>query len=174
MIYALTGTPGVGKTSVSKELREMDYDVLDLNRFIENNDLRGERDPERKSFDVDTDRLSEVFEEKKLNVDLVEGHLAHHLPVSSVIVLRCSPSKLEKRMENKDWEEKKIEENIQAEMLDTILLEALETNADVYEIDTTSKSSEEVADSVEEIISGEGEKYEPGTVDWSEELLERG
>ncbi len=174
MTCSLTGTPGVGKTSVSDILREKGYEILDLNEFIEKNDLKGEKDEDRRSFEVDTEGLREVFEEREIDADMIEGHLSHYLPVSFVIVLRCSPSELQDRMEKKGWSEEKIEENVEAEMLDTILLEALDMDSDVYEIDTTSKTPEKVAENVTDIISGEEEDYEPGSVDWSDELLQKG
>ena len=34
MRIALTGTPGTGKTSVSKVLRDRGYDVLDMTQYI--------------------------------------------------------------------------------------------------------------------------------------------
>jgi len=173
MTIALTGTPGVGKTTVSKVLKRRGYKILDLNNFIEEEDLRGDKDIDRSSFEVDTERLREVYNSKNLNPDVVEGHLAHHLSLSPTVVLRCSPSGLEKRMSKKGWDEDKIKENLEAEMLDLILIEALEKSEDVYEIDTTGKSPEEVASAVEEIMHGNFESYEPGSVDWSEGFLSR-
>ncbi len=173
MTTALTGTPGVGKTTVSKVLDRRGYEVLDLNDFIKDRGLRGDRDVDRGSFEIDIGRLKEAYHGEKLDPDIVEGHLSHHLSISPTIVLRCSPSELEKRMEEKGWNEEKIDENLEAEMLDTILIEALETCDEVYEVDTTGKGPEEVASAVEEIMKGEVKKYEPGTVDWSEEFLLR-
>ncbi len=173
MAIALTGTPGVGKTSVSKVLGERGYKILDLNDFIKNKGLRGNKDLKRNTFEIDAERLKEVYHDQNLNPDIVEGHLSHHLSISPIVVLRCSPSELEKRMKNKRWNEKKIEENLEVEMLDTILIEALERTEDVYEIDSTGKDPEEVATAVEDIMNGEGERYEPGSIDWSEEFLSR-
>ncbi|MEF8832075.1 MAG: adenylate kinase family protein [Candidatus Thermoplasmatota archaeon] len=173
MTIALTGTPGVGKTSVSKALEQKGYDILDLNNFIKDRGLREDKDHDRDSFEVETERLKEQYDREELDPDMIEGHLAHHLSISPTVVLRCSPSELEKRMKNKGWNEDKMEENLEAEMLDTILIEALDMCEDVYEIDTTSKDPEEVASAVEDVINGETERYEPGSVDWSEEFLSR-
>ena len=42
MIIAITGTPGTGKTSISKVLQENNYEVVDLNKVAcENNFLIG-------------------------------------------------------------------------------------------------------------------------------------
>ncbi|MBS3782387.1 MAG: adenylate kinase family protein [Candidatus Thermoplasmatota archaeon] len=173
MKIALTGTPGVGKTRVSKVLERRGYETLGLNEFIKDMGLRGDKDHNRKTFEVDTEHLKEVYHREKPDFDIVEGHLAHHLSISPTVVLRCAPSELEERMKNKGWDRDKIEENIEAEMLDAILIEALDLCEDVYEIDTTSKDPKEVASEVEDVIDGEVKKYEPGSIDWSEEFLSR-
>jgi len=43
MSIALTGTPGVGKTTVSKILKKRGYDILDLNRFLKEKEASLER-----------------------------------------------------------------------------------------------------------------------------------
>ncbi len=172
-MIALTGTPGVGKTTVSKVLEKRGFDVLDLNGFIRDKGLLEKEDPERKSFEVDIETLKRSFNDENIEADIIEGHLSHHLPISTVIVLRCSPSVLEERMENKGWDRDKIEENLEAEMIDIILMEALQNSDEVLEIDTTDREPVEVASSVEEIMEGKTEYYKPGSVDWSGEMLSR-
>ncbi|MFP3871500.1 MAG: adenylate kinase family protein [Candidatus Natronoplasma sp.] len=170
---ALTGTPGVGKTTVSELLKEEGYEVLDLNRFIREKDLLEDEDAERGSFNVDTKRLREVFLEEGLEHDIVEGHLSHHLKLSPTIVLRCSPTELKKRMKEKGWSGRKVQENAEAEALDVILVEALEACDEVYEVDTTERTPQEVADRVKDIFKGETENYIPGSIDWAEEYLDK-
>ncbi|MCJ7463576.1 MAG: AAA family ATPase, partial [Thermoplasmata archaeon] len=99
------------------------------------------------------------------------GHFSHLLKPDVAIVLRCSPSVLEKRLKRKGWDEKKIRENVEAEAVDVVLVEALENVAEVCEIDTTHKKPGEVAKAIEDIIAGERNKYRAGNVDWSEEVL---
>ncbi len=62
-------------------------------------------------------------------------------------------------------------ENAEAEALDVILVESVETGREVYEIDTTAISAEAAADAVVMILAGEKEKYAIGNIDWSEEAL---
>ncbi|MFW6304299.1 MAG: adenylate kinase family protein [Candidatus Saliniplasma sp.] len=169
MTIALTGTPGIGKTTTAALLREKGFKVLDLNEFINKKGLRGERDEDRDSDEVDLSLLKKEFE-KILDYDIVDGHLSHHLEISPVIVLRCSPEELRKRMSVKDWPQRKINENLEAEILDVILIEALEYSEEVYEVDTTDMEPVEVRDAVIEIIEGKCDKYPFGQVDWSSEL----
>ncbi len=168
---ALTGTPGVGKTTVSDLLRKEGYDVLDLNRFIRKKGLLEEKDIKRGSFNVDTEALGERFKKEGKKTDIVEGHLSHHLELSHTIVLRCSPPELKERMRNKGWDEKKIEENAEAEALDVILVQAIGICDEVYEINTTEKTPNEVKESIKDILKGSTKGYKPGKIDWSEEYL---
>ena len=56
MIIAITGTPGTGKTSISKILVKNDFEVIDLNRIALENKFLISKDEERDSWIVDTDR----------------------------------------------------------------------------------------------------------------------
>jgi len=87
------------------------------------------------------------------------------------IVLRCSPKVLESRLKRKGWPEKKVRENVEAEAVDVILIEALENVPDVCEIDTTEMTDGQVARAIERIVKGERQKYRVGNVDWSQEVL---
>ncbi|MGM0404537.1 MAG: adenylate kinase family protein [Thermoplasmatota archaeon] len=173
MTTALTGTPGVGKTTVAECLKEEGYKVLDLNAFIDEKGLRGERDEIRQSDEVDISELRNHIRNhiSKTSVnDIVEGHLSHHLDLSPIIVLRCSPKELRKRMASKDWPQRKIEENIQAEILDVVLIESLEYTEEVYEIDTSEMDPEEVSNAVIKIMNNKVDNYSIGQVDWSDEF----
>ncbi|WP_456370633.1 adenylate kinase family protein [Geoglobus sp.] len=167
-MFAITGTPGVGKTSVANVLRERGYRVIHVNEIAEQHGCLYEDDGE---LVIDLDELVERFSEDEFNADFVEGHLSHHISAKCV-VLRCNPVELRRRMGEKGWSSEKILENLEAEIIDYILVEALEVCEEVHEIDTTSKSPEEVADIIEKIVRGE-ESHPPGRVDWISELGDR-
>lgn len=167
MKVALTGTPGTGKSTVSRMVDE-GFRVIDVNALVKEKYSLGE-DTERGSTVADLDGLAEYVE--GLHGDyIIEGHLSHFLPADLLIVLRTSPRVLRKRLAKRGWSQKKIDENIEAEALDVILIEALEMSDGVYEIDTTDKTPEQVAAAVREIIAGT-DKYKPGSIDFSEELF---
>ena len=171
-LYALTGTPGTGKSSVSEELRSRGYDVIDGKRFIIEQGLMGELDEERDTHEVDLDLLNDALEPFRSSDGLVilDSHLSHFMDSHGIIVLRCAPDVLAKRLEARGYGPDKVRENVQAEVLDVILCEAAESEIPVYEVDCTSSSVSGSADSVEKILNGDASDYLPGKTDWSGEM----
>ncbi len=171
MKVSITGTPGVGKTSAAKELEKEGYSVLDLNQFIADNGLREDKDEYMDSYNVDIEKMIDLYKKEAPKHEIVEGHLSHHLGIEPVIILRCSPQELEKRASTKDWPKHKLDENVEAEAMDVVLIEALEKNDEVYEIDTTDSSPKDVMKKIKEILNGNTEKFTHGRIDWAEEYL---
>ena len=194
MIVAITGTPGVGKTSVCSHLRELGFQVIDINKLVSERFHKG-FDNKRKCFVADLRKLrrhvkrihksaaKEMQDSSREHILLLDSHISHLLHPDVAIVLRANPLELAERLRRKGFEERKIKENVQAETLDVILVEAVERCKFVYEIDTTGKSVEAVAECVREILSAEESvlrehteerrkemlaKYKVGGVDWSE------
>jgi len=179
MIVAITGTPGIGKTSVSEVLRKKEFDIVDLNKVAVEKQFLVGVDKDRDSKIVDVDKLSKHIEKNHDGEDVVfiDGHLSHLLnAVDKVIVLRCHPKILKKRLSAKNWKKQKIKENLEAEILDIILCETAELHSreNVFEIDTTDKNVDDAAECILEIIKNNFEhmkKYNMGNIDWSEEIL---
>lgn len=168
MRIAVTGTPGVGKTSACSKLEGMQ--VLRVYDLVEQFDAVSGYDRKRKTKEVDVAKLAKAV--SKMPGDMIlEGHFSHMLKPDLAIVLRCSPKVLEKRLKRKGWDEKKIRENVEAEAVDVVLIETLENVPEVCEVDTTDMKPEKVAKAIERIVSGERQKYRVGHVDWSEEVL---
>ena len=167
MRVAISGTPGTGKTTVCG-LLSADHDIVDINRVVESEGLHSGMDEERGSLEVDLDALSGHI--SALDIEgtvLFDGHLSHMLDVDMVIVLRCRPDVLMERLERKGWGERKVKENVQAEILDVIKVEAMEGCEEVYEVDTTEADPASVADSIREAISG---TYGQVDISWHEEF----
>jgi len=168
MKVAVTGTPGVGKTSACAFVKRVP--VIDVNELIHSLGMTTGYDSKRKTRVVDVARLAKAVD--KLKGDMVlEGHFSHMLHPDVAIVLRCSPAVLEGRLLAKGWSRKKVRENVEAEAIDVILIEALENVPLVLEVDTTNKKPQKVGAAIEEIISGKRQKYRVGNVDWSQEVL---
>lgn len=168
MRVALTGTPGTGKTTVA-DRTSTDLTIVPLTAVVRDAGLVTGRDADRDTLVADIDALREHFAGQ--DDVLFESHLAHHLPVDRVIVLRCHPEVLERRLGARDWPVDKITENAEAEALDVILAEAVETHTRdrIYEIDTTDRTPDQVARTVEAVIAGDREPS-AGAVDFVEYL----
>ena len=179
MRISITGTPGTGKTAVSCMFKEKGYKVVDLNEFAKKNGFILGYDKERECYIIDIDKVDINLREELKNTDsliFIDGHLSHLLSfLDKVIILRCHPKELRKRLENKGWKKDKIKENIEAEILDVILCEAAERHdqEELFEVDTTNLSVGEVTDIVESIVLGKYKKsdYSIGNIDWSNEIL---
>ncbi|MEO2152151.1 MAG: adenylate kinase family protein [Thermococcus sp.] len=166
MIIAVTGTPGVGKTTVSKLLAEkLGYEYVSLRDYaIE----KGIGEMKGDELEVEVDELAYNFERdfRGKNV-VVDGHLSHFLNADLVVVLRVHPKLIGERLTERGYPREKVGENVEAELVDVILVEALEENENVVEVDTTGKTPEEVVNEILELIE-KCVKKRVGIVDWSE------
>ena len=179
MIIALTGTPGTGKTSAAEVLKNKGFEIVDLNKVAFDNNFILSKDIKRDSNIVDIEKINRYILENYSGKDVVfiEGHLSHLLKnVEKIIILRCHPKVLKKNLSKKKWNEDKIKENIEAEILDIILCESLEIHLkkNIFEINVSDKTIEQVVASIIEIINNNFKimkKYKIGKVDWSEEIL---
>ncbi|MFC7115172.1 adenylate kinase family protein [Natronoarchaeum sp. GCM10025703] len=150
----MTGTPGTGKTTAT-ELLETDLDVVHLNEAIREEALYERVDEERDSVVADMDAVAEWLGGRDDVV--IDSHLAHHLDIDRVVVLRCRPDVLEERLVERGEGEASAAENAESEALDVILSEAVDTHGfdSVYEIEATERTPEAVATEIEAVIEGE-------------------
>jgi adenylate kinase len=183
MIIALTGTPGTGKTTTADKLKDRGFKIINIKKYIDENNLANGYDEERNSQEVDLEQLDTSLKEHTASLDrsdniIIESHLSHNLTfLDKIIVLRCHPKKLEERLQKVGFAEKKIRENIEAEAVDVITIESVELigKDKVFEINVTDKDPEDVAADVINIIQAENSvktEYKVGNIDWSEVILE--
>ena len=149
-IIAVTGTPGTGKTTLSKKLsNKLDFYYLDVNKLISRRKLSEGYDKKRKTKIVDIKKLNKVLaseitfikkSSKKYRGIIIDSHLSHYLPkkyVDFCIVTKCDIKELSKRLKKKKFDKNKIKENIQSEIFDICYNEALERKHKIIVIDTT-------------------------------------
>ena len=169
MFIALTGTPGTGKTTIAKRLED-EYKVIYLKDFkgaILYHDE--DRDADVVNIEYLKERIGRIRDD---GIIILEGHYAHEMPVDMVIVLRCHPEELRKRLKNRGYSGRKIRENLEAEAMGLITAESINYHGKdkVFEVDTTKKSVEEAIKEVKHIIETKDEKY-LARINYMEEIL---
>jgi adenylate kinase len=166
MMCGITGTPGTGKSMIGTELARRGHTVVPLTTTV-GPYVIGE-DEERDAQIIDVDRWAAEF----VPVDgFVEGHIAHLLPCDRIVVLRCRPDELKKRLAQRKYHDAKIRENAEAEALDVCLIETVEAfdPSQIFELDTTGRDAAYCADRIENFVQGEV-PADFGHLDWSEFL----
>lgn len=148
-VICATGTPGTGKTTLSKKLaNKLDFLYLDVNKIISRYTLSEGYDKKRKARVIDTNILNEKLileiktlkKNKKYRGIIIDSHLSHYLPrkyVDFCIVAKCDINELNKRLKKKKFHQSKIKENIQAEIFDICLNEAKHRKHRIIGVDTT-------------------------------------
>ncbi|QIO23048.1 adenylate kinase family protein [Haloarcula sp. JP-L23] len=167
MRVAVTGTPGTGKTTATARL-DTDLDVVHLNDVIKSEGFSTGVDEERGSLVADMDAVAEWLDGR--DDVLFESHLAHNFEADRVAVLRAHPDTVVDRLRGRGDSDSKAYENAESEALDVVLSEAVHHHGtdSVYEIDTTDRDPDAVADAISAVVAGEVEPS-AGTVsyvDW--------
>ncbi|MCD6592954.1 adenylate kinase family protein [Candidatus Bathyarchaeota archaeon] len=174
-VFIITGTPGVGKSSVSKALAsKIGAEVVSIGELVEREHLYTEWDNVRETFIADMEavsrRISQIIDSVKGDL-IIEGHYAVHVvppeKVSLVFVLRKNPKDLREILEERGYNQRKVRENLAAEILDVCLFDAVSICGveKVCEINTDSKSPSEIAKEILLVIEGKkGPRV--GITDW--------
>ena len=163
--YALTGTPGTGKTTISALLQK---NLISLSDYYED---YSEGRAKNGEWIVNIERLESAI--KNVEWQLAEGNFSHRLSIiDRVIVLRCDPSVLVNRLKERNYSDKKIRENLEAEAIGIIYSEALNYygTKNLIQVDTSEKSSEECAHIIRDYINSNIKVEEQ--IDYSERILD--
>jgi adenylate kinase len=174
-VILISGTPATGKTTLAKALAaKLSAQYINLTDYAKTNNLILSEDKERKSSIVDEkktkQKLAQTIKDAENETVIVDGHFAQAVVpktlATHVFVLRKNPKELKKYMENLDWPENKIYENLSAEILDVCLVEALQMQkGKVCEIDASGKTVEALTGEVLDVLENP-KKCVCGFVDW--------
>ena len=186
-IIIISGTPGCGKTSVANELsRLIDANIMSLNELAVSEDFSFEYDNERKTYIVDF-KVFLPYILKKIKIIknanprflIIESHFSDIIPKKSIayiFILRCDPDELTRRLKSRNYDIKKITENVQSEIMGNCVnfLVEKKLKKPIYEIDTTNLDIKSVAKTINDIVFAKNgvEKYYLGKVDWLEKLFQ--
>ena len=148
-LVILTGTPGTGKTVIGKKLSLLlDYTYLNGDQLIKSEKLASEYDKTRHVPIVDPLKFA-ISALKRLKIEskqgskglILDSHISHFMPASKVdacLVFTCAINVLHKRLAKRGYPKSKIRENLDAEIFDTILLEAKKRYKKITKVDTST------------------------------------
>lgn len=159
MIFIVSGTPGTGKSVFAKKLAKKNKLLyVDVTRIIKQDKIYEYYDRKQKAYVVDIKKLNKKLillissfenspgknfgqpdKKSKYNGLVIDSHLSHFLPqkyVDVCYITRCSLKTLEKRLKKRNYSKKKIRDNLEAEIFESCLQEAIENKHDVKVINT--------------------------------------
>lgn len=174
MSIVITGNPGVGKHTISKNLAKLiGYEILDINEIaIKSGIFKKKRD----SLDVDVTKLKKIIKTKIKKKSLIVGHLAPYVltksQVQKAIILRQSPYKLNLIYKKRKYSKGKIMDNLQSEILGIITYDSIKKfgNSKTFQVNTTAKSISLITKKIINILN---DKEKGDAVDWLSLVLKK-
>lgn len=157
MIIIVTGTPGTGKSVLSKKIaKAINHKYVDVKKILENSDICEGYDEVNECLIVDTKKLSKLLIDliNKNDKLIIDSHLSHYLLpkyVDMCVVCKCDLPELKKRLKNRSYKIPKIRENLDSEIFDVCLTEAKERKHKVIIVNTTERYK--ISDIVKRILN---------------------
>jgi adenylate kinase len=163
-IIVVTGSPGVGKTILSRLLaKKIGFTFSSLGDLVRKERLHKGFDRRARSYIIDERsvrrKLQGYFEDHQEKGIVFETHSVRSiLPKTRgmvAIVLRLDPVILAKRLHARNWPKLKIWENVESEMIDVSLYDSLKAlgKTRIFEIDATGKRPEELVRDILKALS---------------------
>lgn len=173
----ITGTPGVGKTTIANKLtNKLNAELIPINQLAKQKKIITGTDPQKGYQIIDTKKLNTHLT-KKLNtnnkITIVEGHLSHLCSqADNIIVLRLNPNILQKRLKKRNYNKNKIQENLEAEALNICGTEAFyKYKTKVNEIDCTHLKTDNIINKIISTINNQ-KKFPFGNIDYLNWIIE--
>ncbi|XP_078531429.1 adenylate kinase isoenzyme 6 [Lissotriton helveticus] len=152
----LTGTPGVGKTTLGKELAERTgLTYISVSDLAKEGKLYEGYDEEYDCPVLDEDRVIDELEDRMSRGGMiVDYHGCDFFPerwFQIVFVLRTDNTLLYERLETRGYTDKKLQDNVQCEIFQTLYEEALESYKQEIVYQLPSNTPEDMERNVEQI-----------------------
>ncbi len=175
-VVIIGGVPGSGKTTIAKELsRKLNGLLINVSEYAISRNLILEYDEDRDTYVIDEDSLVRDILSRicstKYNYIILDTHYGEIFPqdiITLYFILRIDPRVLYERLKKRGWNEKKIKENVLAEILGTITANALARFSEdkICEINVTSRKVSDIVDEIYNILVGKN-KCRRKFIDWT-------
>lgn len=174
MSYVITGNPGVGKHTISKEISKLlQMKIIDINKIAQEYKLFEKNEEVN---DVDVVKLGEIIRKSLVHPVLIVGHLAPYVlssdKIKKVIVLRKNPYDLISIYKERGYSKEKIKDNLGSEVLGIILYDSISQFGleKILQIDVSQKSVSQTTKKVMDALKGE---IKTEDVDWLTAVSEK-
>lgn len=152
----ITGTPGVGKSTTAEQLaQKTGLKHVDINKVVKEHNCGSGYDDDLKTTIVDEDRLLDVLEnDLEEGGNIIDWHACDLFPPSQidlVAVIRCDNTILHDRLKARGYGDKKLEENMDAEIMQVLLQEARDAYEPEIVVELQSDKLEDVDSNVERL-----------------------
>ncbi len=159
-MICITGTPGVGKSTVMAELKRRGYDVAEFDTLIDECVLETS----------DGEKIIDEFCLGRIRKDgIFFGHLSHYSQCDEVVILRSHLKEIETRLSHRGYPKRKVMDNLESEAIDLIGFEAERLHPGKT-MEVLNAGVEETADFIENVIKGK--KSTSVKIELSEEILD--
>ncbi|KAF9734101.1 hypothetical protein PMIN06_008079 [Paraphaeosphaeria minitans] len=154
----VTGTPGVGKTTHAEQLaRNLGFTHVSVNQIVKDEGFHEGRDEELGSWVVDEDKLLDHLEATGISEkggNILDWHACELFPerwIDLVVVIRCDSTVLYDRLTARGYKGKKLEENMDSEIMQVLLDEARESYKEEIVVELQSSGDGDVEENVERV-----------------------
>ena len=184
MSIVITGSPGVGKHTIAKEI-ERTWKISELIDISKTAIDAGLTEQSQDVIEVDVNRLKKHLEPIVSDIPrlhwmgrtgLIVGHLAPYVlnakSCHPCIVLRKNPYKLLDIYKKRGYTEKKMKDNLGSEILGIITNDAIKNfgQEKTFQVDTTDHTPKELAVRIHDIYYG---KDNGDNIDWLQLIQEK-
>lgn len=166
----ITGTPGTGKTSLAAQVASIltDYEHVEVSDLIKAKHLHEGWDEEHEAYICDEDKVCDELEEVLAKgACVVDFHSCDFFPerwFDLIVVLRADNGVLFDRLAARGYSAQKIEENVEAEIMQVVADEARGAYDEDFLVEWTSNNLEELQANVSRIAEWVSTWHGSGTV----------
>jgi len=168
-VVGITGTPATGKKSIAPIVAaKLGLKCMALNDLARPG---GPAEPSSSEAEVETSELGRLLKREVSGKTVIFGHLLPYAlsraSAAKVVVLRCEPAILKKRLASRGYSQQKVIENVEAELIGVIASDSFDKfgKTKTSEVDTSRTSPEDAADAV--VGAARGRANRGPRIDWT-------